>query len=56
MKKEIKYTHSINCKLTEQQFNDLQTIKENSGQSISKLMRSNIIFLMSYYQPKDIKI
>lgn len=51
MKKETIYTHSINCKLTKEQFEDLQKIKENSGLSISKLMRGNIIFLMSYYQP-----
>jgi hypothetical protein len=42
----------INCKVTEQQYQDLKAIKETSGISISTLMRNNIAFLLAYYKPK----
>ncbi len=51
-KKKNIYTHNLNCKVTEQQFNDLKTIKLLSGQSISKLFRDNISFLINFYSKK----
>ena len=51
-KKEV-FTHSINCKVTDKQYNDLLAIKEISGISISSMMRNNIAFLLSYYKPKN---
>jgi hypothetical protein len=50
-KKEI-YTHSINCKVTDKQYNDLKAIKKISGISISEMMRNNIAFLLAYHKPK----
>jgi hypothetical protein len=48
--KTKKYTKRINLIISEKQFKDLQTIKENSGKTISKLMRENIVFLLEYYK------
>lgn len=50
MKKKIEYTHAINIKLSESQFNDLQAIKAKSKISTSKLIRDNIEFLKNYYK------
>jgi len=51
-RRKTKYTHGINCKLTEQQFQELKQIKLNTGVSISSLLRGNIAFLISYYAKK----
>jgi hypothetical protein len=51
-RKSIIYTHTVNCKVTNSQYNDLLKAKEISGISISTMMRDNIAFLLAYYQPK----
>lgn len=54
MTKTKKYTHSVNIKLTPEQFEQMKTIKEKSGKSISELMRQNIVFLLFYYTSKKV--
>ena len=50
MKKKIVYSKAINIKITEQQYQDLQTIRAKSGKSFSELMRDNITFYLSYFK------
>ena len=50
MKKTKLYTHSINIKLTDQQYSDFKLIKANSGKTISHLIRDNIQFLLTFYK------
>ena len=45
-----KYTKNLNLKLTENEFNALDAIRKSFKISISKIMRGNIPFLVSYYK------
>jgi hypothetical protein len=45
-------THAINCKVSDEQFEQFKEIRRLSGKSISALIRENIPFLLSYYGNK----
>jgi hypothetical protein len=46
----IKKTHSINIKLTEEQYLVFQEIKKKSGKTISSLIRENLLYFNYFYQ------
>ena len=48
-KRKLIYDKSMNIKLTEKQYQQLAVIRENTGISVSKLMRDNLAFLVAYH-------
>ena len=49
-KKKLIYNKSMNIKLTQKQYDQLAVIRANTGISVSKLMRENLVFLVAYHQ------
>ena len=49
-KRKLVYDKSMNIKLTEKQYQQLQEIRTLTGKSASKLMRENLAFLVAYHQ------
>lgn len=55
MKKIVNYTHTMNVKISEEEFKAVQEIRKLSGKPFSKLLRESIHFHLMYYseQTKD---
>lgn len=53
MKKGTSYTHLLNVKMTDEQYQQLLDCKANTGIPISKMIRQTIMFISLTYNTKQ---